>query len=137
MGTATGMAPMSVAIETTYPAAATAAGAETIVGRAPFTGVVSLAAVIPADDVTGVDTDTRLLTLYTRGQDGAGTTAVATLQFDDGVDGTKFDQLAMTLSATAANLNVVAGDVLTLASTKVGDGLADPGGLAVVEFSRD
>ena len=47
-----------------------------------------------------------------------------------------FDEKAITLSVTAADLVVAAGDVLAWVSTAVtgGGGLVDPGGLVQVEI---
>ena len=55
---------------------------------------------------------------------------------DNGVNATAFDEKAITLSATAENLEVVAGDVLALFSEAVGSGLADPGGTIQVTINR-
>jgi hypothetical protein len=52
-----------------------------------------------------------------------------------GVNAVAFDEKAITLSATASDLVVAAGDVLVWVSTAVGGtGLADPGGQVQVEI---
>lgn len=137
MGTATGQSPAEAVITMLCPAVATGSDDETVIGVAPFTGVVSAAAYIADTAITGADTNTRKIELFNRGQAGAGTTLIASKQFDNAVNATRFDETALTLSATAANLDVVAGDVLTLKSTHVGTGLADPGGTLKVTITRD
>jgi hypothetical protein len=52
---------------------------ETVVGEAPFNGTMTEAGVIPEAALVASDTLTRTLTLYNRGQAGAGTTVMATL----------------------------------------------------------
>lgn len=118
------------------PPVAQAAGAETILGTVPVGGVVTAVTYAPNDDITGADTNTRAVTLYNRGDDGEGTTVVATLQFDNGIDASEFVGSAITLSQTPANLAVASGDVLSFASDEVASGLADPGGYVTVTVER-
>jgi hypothetical protein len=86
--------------------------------------------------MTGDNTNGRTLTIVNKGQSGAGSTVMATLAFTTGVNGVAFDEKAFTLSGTAANLNVVSGDVLAVVSTHTGTGIADPGGRVEVQLSR-
>lgn len=118
------------------PPVAQAAGAETILGTVPIDGVVTAVTYAPNDDITGADTNTRAVTLYNRGSDGEGTTDIATLQFDSGVDASEFVGKVITLSGTASDLDVSAGDVLSFASDEVASGLADPGGYVTVTVER-
>jgi hypothetical protein len=106
------------------------------IGEVPEAGVVSSVSFTPEANITGANTNTRLLQLVNTGQNGAGTTIVATLQFDSGINATAYDEKQLTLSGTAANLIVAAGDILRWNSTHVGTGIADPGGLVQVECSR-
>lgn len=108
----------------------------TMLAVAPFKGKVTAVKYVPQAVITGQNTNTRKLELYNRGQDGTGTTLVATLQFDSGVNAAAKTPKSITLSATAANLLVADGDVLEWQSTAVGTGIADPSGIAVVEFGR-
>lgn len=85
--------------------------------------------------ITGANTNTRSVTLVNKGQAGSGTTAVATLQFNSGVNAAASDEKAITLSSTAADLVVVAGDILQWQSTHVGTGIADPGGLVRITIA--
>lgn len=85
--------------------------------------------------ITGANTNTRSVSLVNKGQAGAGTTVIATLQFNSGVNTTASDEKAITLSVTAADLVVAAGDVLQWQSTAVLTGIADPGGLVSVTIA--
>lgn len=133
----TDTAPKKAKIERNVPAAAAGADAETDLNLIDFTGTVSAVSYIPATVLTGANTDSRTIVLVNKGQSGAGATIVATKAFTSGVNAPADDSTAITLSATAANLVVTAGDVLVWQSTHVGStGLADPGGLAHVEVTR-
>lgn len=116
------------------PAVATAASDTNILGEVKQDGTVSGVSYTPDASITGVNTNTRILRVVNRGQSGGGTTLVASLQFDSGVNATAGDEKALTLSGTPANLSVSAGDVLALESNAVGTGLADPGGLLQVDI---
>lgn len=108
----------------------------TIVGVAPFAGTVTEVTYTPVATKAGADTNTRTLTLYNRGQAGTGTTVVAQLALTSGVDLTDNDEKAITLSGTAANLVLAAGDTLEWESLHVSSGITDPGGLVKVKVSR-
>ncbi len=103
-----------------------------IYGPAPRDGVVASVTFVPLATVTGANTNTRLYRLINKGANGAGSTVVASLQMDSGVNATAFQARTSTLSGTAANLNVTAGDILSWESNAVGTGQADPGGLVSV-----
>lgn len=107
--------------------------------EAPFAGTVSGVSYTPAAAVTGANSPaSRTLSLINKGQSGAGTTVVATLALVSGTNLVAYDESALTLSATAADLVVAAGDILEFRSAAVGGtGLADPGGTATIEFSRE
>jgi hypothetical protein len=90
---------------------------------------------VPAANVTGAATNNFALAVQNRGQDGSGTTAVTTTKtYDNGVNGVAHDSENFTLSATAANLNAVANDVISLIRTVNGTGLAMPDGAVEVDF---
>lgn len=128
--------PYVVTLRTVVPDAAQAAAANTPIGVVPFAGVITRVSYVADTLLTGANSNTRRVSLVNRGQTGAGSTEAAALQFNSGVDAAAFDETAITLSATAVNRNVAAGDVLAWASAAVGSGLADPGGLVQVEISR-
>jgi hypothetical protein len=115
---------------------ATAIDASVVIAEAPAAGVVNSVTYTPNAAITGANTNTRAVRLRNRGQAGAGTTVIAELQFNSGVNATSMDEKVITLSATAADLVVAEGDVLEWFSDAVGTGLADPGGLVQVAIGR-
>lgn len=121
---------------TTVPVAADADGAPPAI-RAPFAGTITGVTYTAKAAVTGNDTETRTLAIANKGQAGIGTTAVASLALVTDTNLVANDEKAITLSATAANLVVAEGDILAFTSTHGGTtGLADPGGLLIVTFTR-
>lgn len=119
--------------------AATAAGADASGSYvvAPFDGTVTAASVITATALTGANTESRTVQLHNRGQAGSGTTLVASKAFTAAVNAAADDETALTLTATAADLVVAAGDVLEFTSLHVGaTGLAGPAFVGRVTFSR-
>lgn len=137
MGTATGQSPRQDTIRIVVPAAAQAATESTTLFSMPYTGVISSVTYVPDTAITGANTNTRKVSLVNKGTTGSGTTEMAALQFDSGVNGTAFDEKTITLSGTAANLNVASGDVVAWVSAAVSSGLADPGGTVFVTITRD
>ncbi len=116
--------------------AATAVDDTVMLGEAPFAGTVTEVTYTPDTGITGANTNTRRVALINRGQSGAGTTVVAELQFDSGVNSTAGDEKTIPLSGTAGNLVLAAGDILAWFSDAVGTGIADAGGLVQVSISR-
>jgi hypothetical protein len=129
---------MSVTVvEATVPAVAATVDADQVVGEAASAGRVTSVSYTPEAAVTGAASPaSRTLALVNKGQTGSGSTTIATLALVGGVNLVAFDEKAITLSGTAANLVVAAGDELVWTSTAVtsGTGLADPGGHVVVEI---
>lgn len=120
------------------PAVGTAGNdAATPVFIAPYPATVTSVQYVTATAVTGANTNTRAVSVVNKGAAGSGSTAVANLQFDSGVNTTAFVPKTVTLSGTAANLVVAPGDVLVWNSTHVGSGITDPGGLVLVTYSRN
>lgn len=119
------------------PGMATAGTDDTVIlDRAPFAGTVTAVTYAADSAITGANTNTRRVALINRGQAGAGTTVVAELQFDSGVNATAGDEKALTLSVVAGATTVAAGDILAWFSDAVGTGQADPGGLVSVSLQR-
>jgi hypothetical protein len=114
------------------PQATAGSNLSTVVWVAPRDCTVTAVSYTTVTAITGANTNTRSVSLVNKGQSGAGSTVVATLQFDSGVNTVAGDEKVITLSGTPANLVVTAGDVLQWHSTAVGTGIADPGGLAVI-----
>jgi hypothetical protein len=127
--------PQKKVLEVTIPATAAGSDADFIVGKAPLTGVVDSVEFIPVSTITGANTNTRKHTVNNRGSAGLGTTKIAELQYNSGVNATAFDAKALT-NEVAASLAVTKDDVLSFTSLHVGTGLADPGGKLIVTFSR-
>lgn len=129
-------APVSLFPSAALPAVAQATDSDVAVFVAPFDCTVTAVTYTPNATITGANTNTRALRLRNKGLTGAGSTVVAELQFDSGVNATAYDEKAIPLSGTPANLSLAAGDVLALFSDSVGTGLADPGGLLRVSVAR-
>lgn len=104
--------------------------------RAPFNLTVTGASYSPVANITGAATNNRKVAVVNKGSDGNGTDEVAALTYDNGVNATDFNEDALTLSGTPANLDVDEGEILAWASTAPGTGIADPGGLATITFVR-
>jgi hypothetical protein len=130
-------APLQRVIEVDVPAAATAVSDDSVVAQAPFDCTVTSVQYIPEAAITGAATNNRTVTLVNKGQAGSGSTTVATLTFDSGINGTANDEKTITLSGTAANLVLASGDTLQWRSIANGTGLADPGGLARITVTRN
>ena len=130
------VAPFVAPTPMTVPAVATDSSDTTVVGKAPYAGTVTSVTYTPDTLITGANTDSRTVSLVNRKQDGSGTTTIATLAFVSGVNAAAFDEKAITLSVTPADLVIAEGDILSWVSTAVGTGLADPGGLVNVVMSR-
>jgi hypothetical protein len=105
-------------------------------GPAPFAGKVTSVTVICPTKLTGANTNSRTYKLVNKTQAGAGTTVVAEKAFLSGVNAEANDETALTLNAEAAKLVVAEGDVLTLESLHVGEGLVDPGCEVQVKIER-
>lgn len=105
-------------------------------GPVPHRGTVSSVTFTPNAAITGAATNHRAIRVRNRGAAGAGTTVIAELAFDTGVNATAFDEKTIPLSATPANLVVAEGDVLEVFSDAIGTGIADPGGTVKVLIDR-
>src|SRR5690349_15951228 len=114
------------------PQATAGSSLNSIVYVAPRDLTVTAVSYTTVTAITGANTNTRSVSLVNKGQAGAGTTVIATLQFNSGVNTVAADEKTITLSGTAADLVVVAGDVLQWQSAAVGTGIADPGGLVTI-----
>ncbi|MEW2415294.1 hypothetical protein AB0953_16485 [Streptomyces sp. NPDC046866] len=131
-------APYVRVIEADVPAVSTAGNDDdSVVGQAPFDCTVTSVVYIPESAITGADTNSRTVSLVNKGQAGSGTTTVASLALTNGVNAAANDDKAITLSGTAANLVLAAGDTLQWRSIHVGTGIADPGGMIRITVSRN
>jgi len=117
-----------------HPAVATGSSKEDPIARAVGAGFLNRVRFVPQAAITGVNTNTRRIDIVNRGQTGVGSTVIATLQFNSGVNGVAFDELA--IPVTDANDTIADGDIISVNSVAVGTGLADPGGLLILEIER-
>lgn len=108
-----------------------------VVARPAQSGFVSKVEYIPIAAVTGANTNSRTLNAINGGQAGAGAVSVATLPLVSGTNLVANASNPLTLSGTPANLVVVANDEIEFQSLHVGTGIADPGGLVIVTFTRE
>lgn len=134
-----GQTPLVRTLRTQVDAATATADTRSEIAEAPFDGTITRVDYVASAAVTGAASPaSRSITVTNRKQDGTGTTVVATLALLSGVNLVANDAKAVTLTATAADLVVAAGDVLTFDSAHVGGtGLADPGGVVEVDISRN
>jgi hypothetical protein len=99
----------------------------------PFNAKVLAVSYTPKSVLTGAATNNTTVTVRNRGAAGAGTVQPAQLNFAAGTNAPAFVATALPLSATATDLNLNAGDVLTVEKLNVGTGLAMPGGTITVD----
>lgn len=123
-------------LELVSPGQATAANDSTwIVGRVKRAGNVTSVTYAPNADITGAATNNRKFDLINKGQDGNGTTVIATLTFANTVNASDFDEKVIPVSGTPANVAVAEGDILAWFSDAINTGIADPGGLVTVTIT--
>lgn len=130
-------APLVRTLSVNVAAVAATSDLETKIGEAPFAGTITRVAYVPASAITGADTDSRTLQLFNRGTSGSGTTKAAELAMASGVNAAADDDKAITIVTASDADEVAEGDVLEWKSLHVGSsGLADPGGMVIVEITR-
>jgi hypothetical protein len=99
----------------------------------PFNAKVVAVSYTPKSTLTGAATNNCTVTVRNRGAAGAGTVQPAQLNFANTVNAAAFVATALPLSATATDLLLNAGDVLTVEKLNVGTGLAMPAGTITVD----
>jgi len=130
-------APLVRVIEADVPAVSTAGNDDdTVLFQAPFACTVTAVQYVAEAAITGAATNNRTVSLVNKGQAGAGTATVASLNFANGVNAAANDDTPITLSATPANLVLAAGDTLQWRSIHILTGITDPGGLVRVTVAR-
>jgi hypothetical protein len=132
------LAPHEFDLTEHVPAATILAASTQMLGEAREASQVARASYVPEAAITGAASPaSRKLEIVNRGQDGAGTTVLATLAFTAGVNAVAGDEKDMTVTAVPGANVVAAGDILAVVSSPVGGtGLADPGGLVQVVLAR-
>ena len=125
--------PITQRLESVFPAQGTAGGTgSTVIGEVQQAGAVTSVTLTPNATITRVATNNRVFTVQNKGQDGTGTTSVATVTFGNGTNAAASDEFSVTLGTTA----VAEGDVLALVETVNGTGATHPGGRVQVEIAR-
>lgn len=131
-----GQAPAQRPLQAVVPAQGTAGTPQDeAVGTAPFDGTVSSVTIIPEAAVAANGTNFRTFRLVNKGQTGTGTTVIASLA-TSATSLVAFDEIALPLSGTAANLVVTAGDVLAADETVAASGVAHAGYTIKVNIDR-
>ena len=130
------LAPATVRLNADNDAIATVGNSASRAVKVPSDERVTSVSYVPLAALSGANTNSRNLVVTNKGQAGVGAVNVATLSLTTGVNLVAFDEKVITLNGTATNLDVVAGDVLELASTAVGTGIADPGGQWEIVIDR-
>lgn len=102
---------------------------------APTNLTIRSAALVWSQAVTGQATNFFTISFFNR-TTGAGTVqwATAIAYSSGGVTATKATPVALTLSSTAADLQVAAGDLLAVEIAVTGTGLLAPGGVCSVTY---
>jgi hypothetical protein len=128
----------TVLAEADHAAQATAATTESfVIGEAQINATATEVSIVPNAALTADATNNRTFTVTNTGQAGAGVVAVATLITNvAGGNWVAFDEKLMTMSGTAANLVINAGDVLSCVETVGGTGVAHPAFQIVVRGTQ-
>lgn len=132
-------APLTRTISATVPGVGSATtDQDQTIDEVPFNGTVASAKIIPEANLTANGTNYRTWQIVNKGQDGNGTTVVATFASDTPTtdDLADFDEHMLTLSAVAGATTVTQGDVLAVVETHTGSGVAHSGYRVEVEISR-
>ncbi len=114
-----------VEIVVPYQAANTTGGASWYV---PWNLTIISALLIPAAAITANGTNYLTLSFFNRGAAGAGTAQWATARSYASVNSVKATPETLTLSSTAADLALTAGDVIQIENAPTASGLIWPGG---------
>lgn len=105
--------------------------------RAPYACVVTAVRYVPETAITADGTNFSTLSVDNKGAAGTGTTEIASFAFDTATtdDVAAMDEKAITLSGTAANLALAAGDIVAVQKAVDGTGIALDG-LIIVEVRK-
>jgi hypothetical protein len=118
-----------------FAGAAAAVALEQALFVAPFRCQIQAVQLVSAATVTGQATNFFTLNIRNRTAAGAGTAVPASLAFSTApIVATAQIPLTITASATASDLVLAAGDVVTAEKAVTGTGLLMPGGIIVVRL---
>jgi hypothetical protein len=104
--------------------------------RAPFPLTVTAVRFLPDAALTGATATATTLSVINKGQSGAGAVSMAAKAFVTGEDAVAFDEEAITLSGTPANLNAAEGDIINVVKTHASTGTAISGSVEIDYVSR-
>lgn len=118
--------------------AAGTATAEHVVYRATGPVIVKSVEYVPDAALTANDTNFATITLSRRNADGTNSVTVASVSTKTtggGGSGNWSQWVSVALALTAANVAMVAGQILTIAITKPGAGVVVPAGQLLVDYA--
>jgi len=132
---------VSVIASADLPAAIAAAVPETVIGEAQFDATVTEITVIPEGPLTESTSLYRTMTFYNRGATGVGTTVLGTIVTNTVANGgsgswSAADEMNVPLTATVANRNITANDVIECVETVASTGTARTECKVVVKGTR-
>lgn len=116
--------------------AAVSAGStgEWAVFKAPEACEITAAYIVVDSAITGTDTNYMTLSIVDKGDDGSGTTAIASVDFTAGTDAAAFD--ATSLGTLGSAKTLAAGDVVSFKKAEAGTGMDMPNLLVVIEYKK-
>lgn len=131
-------APRSQTLTGFVPAAGAAVAQDQTIGEATVSGQVTEVTITPEANLSANGSNYRTFRLLNKGQDGNGSTVVAsfatdTVTTDDLAD---FDEKTITLSVVTDAKDVAAGDILAVDETVTGTGVAHSGYSVKVTISN-
>ena len=98
---------------------------------------ITLAGYVPDTAATGQATNQMTLQFRNKGSAGAGTTGITDIKtYSSGIDLVAFDEDTLTLSTTAADLLVAAGEVVALNKAENANGDELPAGIATLKYEH-
>lgn len=116
-----------------YQAANTTGG---VAWYVPWNLTITSAVLVPSAAITANGSNYLTVSFFNRGAAGAGTAQWATARAYSSVNSVKATPETLTLSATAADLSLTAGDVVQVEIAPTGTGLIWPGGTVYVVARR-
>lgn len=135
--TSAGQLPFALKLTARVAPVAANTDANSVVAIVPRDGQVTAASIVFDGAIDGDDTNSRTFQLINKGAAGAGTAVIAELTFPNANNAAAYVPEAMTVDTDPASTNdVTAGDILVLAETTPGTGVANPGGLILVTIGN-
>lgn len=109
-----------------------------VIGESPADATVVAVSIVPVAAVTAHGTNYRTFAVVNKGQSGSGSTVIASFATDTVTtdDLAAFDEKALVLSSTPADLSVAEGDILAAVETVAAAGVAHGGYQVKVELSH-